>query len=114
MTPCLFCRMIKKEIPSRIVYEDDDALAFEDINPQAPVHMIVVPKKHIDSLSSLTQTDKDLMGSLFLIVNSLAKTRNLTPTGFRTVINTGPDGGQTVHHLHVHLLGGRQMTWPPG
>ena len=114
MTPCLFCRVIKKEIPGRIVYEDDAVLAFEDINPQAPVHILVVPKKHIDSLSNLTKTDKELIGSLFLIVNSLAKTCNLTQTGFRTVVNTGPGGGQTVYHLHVHLLGGRQMTWPPG
>jgi histidine triad (HIT) family protein len=106
--------MIKKEIPGRIVYEDETVLAFDDINPQAPVHILVVPKKHIDSLSNLTKADHDLIGSLFLTVNSLAKTRNLGPTGFRTVINTGPDGGQTVHHLHVHLLGGRQMTWPPG
>lgn len=114
MTPCLFCRIIKKEIPGRIVYEDDDVLAFEDINPQAPVHILVVPKKHFDSLINLTKTDRELIGSLFLIVNSLAKTRNLSQTGFRTVINTGPGGGQTVYHLHVHLLGGRQMTWPPG
>ncbi len=114
MTPCLFCRIIKKEIPGRIVYEDDTGLAFEDINPQAPVHILVVPKKHIDSLTHLTKTDKELIGSLFLIVNSLAKTRNLTQTGFRTVINTGTGGGQTVYHLHLHLLGGRQMTWPPG
>jgi histidine triad (HIT) family protein len=114
MTPCLFCRIIKKEIPGRIVYEDDAVLAFEDINPQAPVHILVVPKKHIDSLSNLTKADHDLIGSLFLIVNSLAKTRNLAQAGFRTVVNTGPDGGQTVYHLHVHLLGGRQMTWPPG
>jgi len=114
MTQCLFCRIIKKEIPGRIVYEDEVALAFEDINPQAPLHILVVPKKHIDSLSNLTRTDTELMGSLFMIVNSLAKTRNLAQAGFRTVINTGTDGGQTVHHLHIHLLGGRQMTWPPG
>jgi histidine triad (HIT) family protein len=114
MTPCLFCRIIKKEIPGRIVYEDETVLAFEDINPQAPVHILVVPKKHIDSLTHLTKTDRELIGSLFLIVNDMAKTRNLAQTGFRTVINTGPGGGQTVYHLHVHLLGGRQMTWPPG
>jgi histidine triad (HIT) family protein len=114
MTPCLFCRIIKKEIPGRIVYEDEAVLAFEDINPQAPVHILVVPKKHIDSLTHLTKTDWELMGSLFLIVNSLAKAHNLSQTGFRTVINTGPGGGQTVYHLHLHLLGGRQMTWPPG
>lgn len=114
MTQCLFCRIIRREIPGRIVYEDDAVLAFEDINPQAPVHILVVPKKHIDSLSNLSTTDKELMGSLFLIVNNLAKTNNLAREGFRTVINTGPNGGQTVYHLHVHLLGGRQMTWPPG
>lgn len=114
MTQCLFCRIIKREIPGRIVYEDDGVLAFQDINPQAPTHILVVPKKHIDSLSDLSTTDKEVMGSLFLIVNQLAKTNNLAQQGFRTVINTGPNGGQTVYHLHVHLLGGRQMTWPPG
>jgi histidine triad (HIT) family protein len=114
MTQCLFCRIIKKEIPGRLVYEDSAIVAFEDINPQAPVHILVVPRKHIDSLMNLSQEDKELMGSLFLVANGLAKTHNLTPSGFRTVINTGPGGGQTVYHLHVHLLGGRQMTWPPG
>jgi histidine triad (HIT) family protein len=114
MTQCLFCRIIKREIPGRIVYEDDGVLAFQDINPQAPTHILVVPKKHIDSLSDLSTTDKEVMGSLFLTVNQLAKTNNLAQQGFRTVVNTGPNGGQTVYHLHVHLLGGRQMTWPPG
>ncbi|MBI3609612.1 MAG: histidine triad nucleotide-binding protein [Nitrospirae bacterium] len=114
MTSCLFCRLVKKEIPSRIVHEDDTVLAFEDVHPQAPVHILVVPKKHLDSLSHLTPTDRDLMGSLFLIVNKLAQARNLARDGFRTVINTGPDGGQTVYHLHIHLLGGRPMAWPPG
>jgi histidine triad (HIT) family protein len=114
MTQCLFCRIIKREIPGRIVYEDDSVLAFEDINPQAPTHILVVPKKHIDSLSNLSTADKEMMGSLFLTVIQLVKTNNLSQQGFRTVINTGPNGGQTVYHLHIHLLGGRQMTWPPG
>jgi len=114
MTDCVFCRIIKKEIPSRIVHEDDETLAFEDLHPQAPVHILVVPKKHIDSLSNITKTDQPLLGSLLAAVNKLAAARNLTRTGFRTVINAGPDGGQTVCHLHVHLLAGRPMTWPPG
>jgi histidine triad (HIT) family protein len=114
MTQCLFCRIIRKEIPGRIVHENDSVIAFEDINPQAPVHFLVVPKKHIDSVSHLSKADQELMGSLFLIINDLAKMSRLAKDGFRTVINTGPSGGQTVYHLHVHLLGGRQMTWPPG
>ncbi|HUK55449.1 MAG TPA: histidine triad nucleotide-binding protein [Nitrospiria bacterium] len=114
MTQCLFCRIVKKEIPGRIVYEDEAVVAFEDINPQAPVHILVVPRKHVDSLMNLTQGDKELMGSLFMVANELAKTHDLNPSGFRAVINTGPGGGQTVYHLHVHLMGGRQMTWPPG
>lgn len=114
MTQCLFCRIIKKEIPGRLVYEDPNIVAFEDINPQAPVHILVVPRKHIDSLMNLNPEDKEVMGTLFVVANNLAKTHNLIPSGFRTVINTGPEGGQTVYHLHVHLLGGRQMTWPPG
>jgi histidine triad (HIT) family protein len=114
MTQCLFCRIIRKEIPGRIVHENDSVIAFEDINPQAPVHLLVVPKKHIDSLINLSKADQELMGSLFLTINDLAKMSRLSRDGFRTVINTGPSGGQTVYHLHVHLLGGRQMTWPPG
>jgi len=114
MTQCLFCRIIRKEIPGRIVHESDSVIAFEDINPQAPVHLLVVPKKHIDSLTNLSKADRELMGSLFLTINELAKASHLARDGFRTVINTGPGGGQTVYHLHVHLLGGRQMTWPPG
>lgn len=114
MGPCLFCRIIKKEIPSRIVYEDKELVAIEDIHPQAPVHILVIPRKHIVSLLEITVEDKDLMSRLFWAANQMAKDRGIASSGYRTVINCGPAGGQTVCHLHLHLLGGRQMTWPPG
>ena len=114
MPDCLFCRIANKEIPGKIVHEDDQLMAFEDLNPQAPVHILVIPKKHISSLSTVSPTDEGLLGSLLLVVNQLARTRQLTETGFRTVINSGPSAGQTVDHLHIHLLAGRSMAWPPG
>lgn len=114
MDDCLFCRIVKKEIPGRIVHEDHLILAFEDVNPQAPVHILVIPKRHIQSLAQVTETDQGLLGSLLLVVTNLAKSKNLAQEGYRTVLNSGPNGGQTVDHLHIHLLGGRPMTWPPG
>jgi histidine triad (HIT) family protein len=110
---CLFCRIIAGEIPSKKVFEDDLTYAFRDINPQAPTHILIVPRKHIASLAELEAADRDLIGYLHLVASRLAKSEGLSK-GFRTVINTGADGGQTVDHLHVHLLGGRAMTWPPG
>lgn len=114
MGSCLFCRIIKKEAPSRIIYEDPEVVAFEDIHPQAPVHILVVPRKHIDSLLQITAEDQDVMDRLFGVANRIAKDRGIASRGYRTVINCGPAGGQTVYHLHLHLLGGRQMIWPPG
>lgn len=114
MGSCLFCRIIKKEAPSRIVYEDQEVVAFEDIHPQAPVHILVVPRKHIDSLLEITSEDKDVMDRLLGVANRIAKDRGIASRGYRIVINCGPTGGQTVYHLHLHLLGGRQMAWPPG
>ena len=110
--PTVFTKIINKEIPAEIVYEDDKCLAFKDINPQAPVHILLIPKKEISSLACLKEEDKDLMGYLMLKVVSIAKEQNLK--GYRVVINTNEEGGQTVYHIHIHILGGRHMTWPPG
>ncbi|MBE9165643.1 MULTISPECIES: histidine triad nucleotide-binding protein [Microcoleaceae] len=109
----LFSKIIRKEIPADIVYEDDLALAFRDINPQAPVHILVIPKKPIPKLADAESGDQDLMGHLLLTVKRVAEQEGLS-NGYRVAINTGNDGGQTVDHLHLHILGGRQMNWPPG
>jgi histidine triad (HIT) family protein len=111
--PCLFCKIVAGEIPSKKVFEDDLTYAFRDINPQAPTHILVVPRKHIASLAESEAADQNLIGYLHLVAARIARSEGLSK-GFRTVINTGPDGGQTVDHLHVHLLGGRTMVWPPG
>jgi len=109
---CLFCKIVQKEIPSKMVYEDDEVLAFEDVRPQAPVHILVIPKAHFTDLLCLDRTER--MSPIFSVVTKLAKEKGIDKTGFRTVINTGREGGQTVFHLHVHLLGGRPFHWPPG
>jgi len=110
---CLFCKIVSGAIPAKRVYEDDHVLAFPDINPQAPEHILVIPKKHIASLAHATPEDAAMLGHLIWAAGEVAREQNLA-NGYRLVINTGPDGGQTVDHLHVHLLGGRHMTWPPG
>jgi histidine triad (HIT) family protein len=112
-TETIFSKIVRKEIPADIVYEDNLALAFKDINPQAPVHILVIPKQPIAQLSDAESKDHALMGHLLLTAKRVADQAGLT-NGYRLVINTGPDGGQTVYHLHIHILGGRQMTWPPG
>jgi histidine triad (HIT) family protein len=109
----IFKRILDKEIPADIVYEDDRCLAFRDINPQAPTHVLIIPKTEIASLADARESDAPLLGYLLLVASKLAGKLGLT-NGYRAVINCGPDGGQTVDHLHVHLLGGRSMTWPPG
>lgn len=109
----LFSKIIRREIPADIVYEDDLALAFKDIHPQAPVHILVIPKKPIPKLANAESQDHALMGHLLLTVKRVAEAAGLS-NGYRVVINTGADGGQTVDHLHLHILGGRQMAWPPG
>jgi histidine triad (HIT) family protein len=109
----IFQRIIDKEIPANIAYDDDRCLAFHDVAPQAPVHILVIPRKPITSLSSLDATDADLIGHLLLVIRDLAKEHQLE-RGYRVVVNCGRDGGQSVDHLHFHLLGGRQMNWPPG
>src|ERR1700744_3983394 len=110
---CLFCKIVAGEIPSKKVFADDLTYAFRDINPQSPTHILVVPRKHIGSLAEAQGGDRDLLGHLHLVAARIANDEGLD-NGFRTVINTGPDGGQTVDHLHLHLMGGRSMTWPPG
>lgn len=111
---CLFCKIIAGEIPSNKVYSDDDVYAFRDINPAAPQHILIIPKKHLSDTTSATEKDQALMGKLLLKANEIAHEQGLTEAGFRYVINTGKDGGQTVYHLHLHILGGRALSWPPG
>lgn len=111
---CLFCKIIQKKIPSAIVYEDECALAFEDISPQAPTHLLIIPKQHIARLADLQCADEAMMAHLFSVVRKLAEAKDLLESGFRTVINSGEKAGQTVFHLHVHLMGGRAFKWPPG
>ncbi len=114
MSETIFSKIIRKEIPAKVVYEDDVSLAFEDLHPQAPVHILVIPKKAIESLATAGEEDAPLLGHLQLVIQKLAKERGLDASGFRVVVNTGRDGGQTVPHLHYHLLGGRATKWPPG
>ena len=114
MADCLFCKIIKREIPASIVYEDDRVLAFNVINPQAPAHVLVIPKRHIESLNELAPGDDAIVGELVRRAAAIAKERGISAGGFRTVFNTNRDAGQTVFHVHLHLLGGRPMHWPPG
>lgn len=114
MSDCIFCKIIGKKIPSKIIYEDELSLAFEDINPQAPVHTLVIPKKHIPTLLDLKEEDNSLIAHLFKVTNKIAKDKGIAERGFRLVTNCNPESGQTVYHIHIHLLGGRFMHWPPG
>lgn len=114
MTGCIFCRIVSGDTKAKIIYEDDTAVAFEDINPQAPVHVLVIPKKHISTNLDLTPEDKPLVGHLFEVANGIAREKGIAERGFRLVMNTNPEAGQTVFHIHLHLLGGRPMHWPPG
>jgi len=110
---CLFCKIVSGAIPANRVYEDESCIAFPDINPQAPTHLLIIPREHIASVAKAEEEHKPLLGHLMATAAELALTQGLGK-GFRVVVNTGDDGGQTVHHLHLHLLGGRHMTWPPG
>lgn len=114
MSDCLFCKIIKREIPGSIVYEDDRVLAFNDINPQAPTHVLVVPKRHIASLNDITPEDDQIVGELVRRAAAIASGRGISAGGYRVVFNTNRDAGQTVFHIHLHLIGGRSMHWPPG
>jgi len=111
---CIFCRIANKEVPAKIVYEDDKVLAFHDINPQAPYHILVIPKKHYATLLDLTEEDKDLIGHIYLVINKIAKDLGFAERGFRVVINCKEEAGQTIFHIHFHVLAGRPMDWPPG
>lgn len=111
---CIFCKIIKKEIPCNKVYEDDTVLAFRDIKPESPEHILVIPKIHKASLNEFSKGEENILGSLLLRVKLIAEEQGFATKGYRTVINTGDDGGQTVHHLHLHILAGRRHSWPAG
>ncbi|MBT3589757.1 MAG: histidine triad nucleotide-binding protein [Candidatus Marinimicrobia bacterium] len=114
MGDCLFCKIIKKEIPAEIVYENDNVLAFKDINPQAPTHILIIPKIHVPTLNELEESHKEMMGELLLTSSKIAKQEGIADDGYRTGFNCGEAAGQTVWHIHLHLLGGRSFNWPPG
>ncbi|MBQ9941540.1 MAG: histidine triad nucleotide-binding protein [Christensenellaceae bacterium] len=114
MENCIFCKIIRGEIPCKKVYEDDQVLAFYDIDAQAPVHVLIIPKKHVSSILALEEEDNALIAHIYAVVRKLAAELGVAEEGFRLVANTGDNGGQTVHHLHFHLLGGRKLAWPPG
>lgn len=114
MDSCLFCQIINRKLPGKIVYEDEQAIAIEDIHPQAPVHLLVMPRRHLPSLDEAGPGDEPLLGHLFTVAAQLAQARRLAAKGYRTVVNNGSWAGQSVFHLHVHLMGGRVFHWPPG
>jgi histidine triad (HIT) family protein len=111
---CLFCKIVAGNLPARLVHEDDDVIAFEDIHPQAPLHVLIIPKRHIPTLNDLAAADVALVGTMVMRAAEIAKTRGFDGAGYRTVFNCNADAGQTVFHIHLHVLGGRRMTWPPG
>ncbi len=114
MTDCLFCKIVRGEIPADVVHETDHILAFNDITPQAPVHVLIIPKNHVATLNDLTSDDGELMGNMVIAAKDIATELGIEKEGYRTVFNCNRHGGQEVYHLHLHLLGGRQMKWPPG
>jgi histidine triad (HIT) family protein len=114
MKDCIFCRIIKKEIPSKIIHEDEICIAFEDINPQAPVHILLIPKNHYASLNDIPEEEKDILSHILLKARLVAQKKGIAEKGYRIVLNTAADSGQEVFHIHFHVLGGRRMTWPPG
>ncbi|MDH3338199.1 MAG: histidine triad nucleotide-binding protein [Gammaproteobacteria bacterium] len=111
---CLFCRILEGEIPADVIYESDSALAFRDINPQAPTHVLIIPRRHITTINDLDAGDAELVGSLFVAAKEVARQEGLADDGYRTVMNCGEEAGQSVFHIHLHLLGGRLFNWPPG
>ena len=113
MSDCLFCKIVKKEISCDLVLESENYLAFKDIDPKAPIHILVIPKKHFEDITELSFQDLELTAGLMEMVSKVAQSENLEK-GFRVVLNTGPDAGQSVQHVHAHVLGGRSLTWPPG
>lgn len=114
MSDCIFCKIIERKIPSKVVHEDAETFAFEDINPQAPTHVLVIPRRHVPTVSDLGPADDELVGKLHRVAAKIAKDRGVAQGGYRIVLNTNRDAGQTVFHVHLHLLGGRPMQWPPG
>jgi len=114
MSDCLFCKMVAGEIEPDIVYQDDEVIAFRDINPQAPVHVLIIPRRHISTINDLQSADAELTGKLFLAAGKIAEQEGIAEQGYRTVMNCNAGAGQTVFHVHLHMLGGRAMTWPPG
>ena len=114
MSDCIFCAVASREVPAEIVAEEEDVIAFRDVNPQAPVHVLVVPRQHIESVAAMGESHDSLWANLRRVALGVANREGIAATGFRIVVNTGRDGGQTVSHLHVHVLGGRPMSWPPG
>lgn len=111
---CIFCKIIAKTIPAKIVHEDEFCLAFEDLNPQAPTHTLIVPKKHIPDIQSMASADRELVGHLFFVAKTIATEKKLGGNGYRLVVNNGQEAGQSVFHIHLHLLSGRSFSWPPG
>jgi histidine triad (HIT) family protein len=111
---CLFCKIAHKEIPSKVLFEDDELMAFADVKPVAPTHVLVIPKRHVESLNHATVDDATLLGKMLLAARRVAKETGIDATGWRAVVNSGPDAGQSVFHVHLHVLGGRSMAWPPG
>ncbi len=114
MSECIFCKIVAKAIPAALIYEDDLVVAFDDVNPQAPTHTLVIPRRHVGSIAELQDSDIELLGRLMLAGNTIARQKGIADAGYRVVVNTGAHGGQTVFHLHLHVLGGRHMAWPPG
>ena len=114
MANCIFCRVAAHEMPAKILFEDEQCVVFQDLNPKAPVHLLVIPRKHITSLNDDLDEDKELLGHMMTVVGRMAKERGVDGTGYRTVINTNAEAGQSVFHLHIHILGGRIFRWPPG
>jgi histidine triad (HIT) family protein len=114
MEDCLFCKIINREIPSQIVFEDEKILAFNDINPQAPIHILLIPKEHFSSLNDIPDEKRDILGEIVLRARQIAREKGFAEKGYRIVLNTLQDSGQVVFHIHFHLLAGRRMTWPPG
>jgi histidine triad (HIT) family protein len=111
---CLFCKIVQGKIPATVVFEDNDIMAFRDINPQAPSHLLIIPKQHIATINDVTDDEEQLIGKIVVCAKKLAETEKLSQSGYRLVFNINSGGGQEVYHIHLHLLGGRQMTWPPG
>ena len=111
---CIFCKIIKKQIPCEIIYEDDKVIGFKDISPQAPVHVVIIPKEHVDDLNALSEEQAEVVGHIFIVAKKIAKELSVSESGYRVVTNCGEAAGQSVKHIHFHLLGGRMLQWPPG